>query len=287
MSSDGPAPEPAVVDSEFRAATCHRQVGLVLQKGKSLRAGCRFALRVAKTPEDLEAMSEERAKTGVEWAKFEMPGDDLELDLEAYPGLVLPPPPPPQDAAGAGDGGGGDFLPGVAGAAPAKDGSGGSASGDGDADADGDLSNLYVALQGWVRHEVDDPEVRLRPKVADTGAAAGAVVVRGAAAGTEEAGTSEGGATAAVAVGDGFGCAASTSDSTNLAAAAVAAADAADAANRLQAAAAPLPALEDEVTEALKREQERLREKTRGNRGRIDTQLDVLKPMVQEASNFA
>ena len=280
VSSDAPPPEPVVVDSEFRAATCHRQVGLVLQKGKTLRAGCRFALRVAKTPEDLQAMAEERAETGVEWAKYEMPGDDLELDLEAYPGLVLPP--PPQNAAAAGDG---DLLPGVTGAAPpaagstegpqGKEGSGGAASRDGDADEDGDLSNLYVALQGWVRHDVNDAEVRLRPRGAGTGAA-GAVVVSGATTGGAEA-ASEGGA-AAVAVGD---------DTTNLAAAAVAAADAAAAANKLQAAAAPLPVLEDEVTEALKREQEKLRETTRRNRETIDAKLAVLNPMVQEASNFA
>lgn len=188
-------------------------------------------------------------------------------------------------------------MPGVAGTTPPaaaaagvegqKEGSGGAASGGGDGgggggghgDADGDLSNLYVALQGWVRHEVDDAEVRLRPRGAG---AAGAVVSDATGA---EAGASEGGKGAAVS--DGPAVAASTSDSTNLAAAAVAAADAAAAAKKLEAAATPLPVLEDEVTEALKREQARLKETTRRNRETIDAQRAVLNPMVQEASSFA
>ena len=63
------------------------QVGLLLQRSNKLRAGCRFALRVAETPEEVAAIRAERAETGVAWTKYEVP-DDIELDRKAYPGLL-------------------------------------------------------------------------------------------------------------------------------------------------------------------------------------------------------
>ena len=287
--ASSPLPEPAVVDHELKAATCHRQVGLVLQKGNTLRAGLRFAFRVARTPEDIQAMAKERAETGVEWAKYEVPGDDLELDLEAYPGLVLPPPPPPLEEQGqkvgaGGGGGGGDggvLLPGISGpAAGAEEGAQTEMSGDGggdaaDDDADADVSNLYVALQGFMAHDVNDPEVRLRPR----GTGSDALVAAAA--------SSEGGAAAAAAATDEVpAVAASTSDSTNLAAAAVAAADAAAAVEKIQSVAAPLPVLEDEVTESLKRTQTCLKIQTKKNLETIDAKKEMIKQKVIEAARL-
>ncbi|CAN0088836.1 unnamed protein product, partial [Scytosiphon promiscuus] len=180
-------PKPSIVDSGIAAATCHRQVGLVLQKGKNLRAGCRFALRVVRTPEEFQEMEKERVEKGVEWARYEMPApDELDLDLAAYPGLVQAPPKPTGQEAGK-TGPDGDVparLPGIAAvpeaaaAGSGDDDKGGAGGGGGSGDADYDLSNLWVALQGWVKHDVEDTEVRLQPRgaLADHPAAAGALV---------------------------------------------------------------------------------------------------------------
>lgn len=269
--------KPAVVDSGITAATCHRQVGLVLQKGKDLRAGCRFALRVVRTPEEFKEMERERVEKGVEWARYEMPApDELDLDLAAYPGLVQAPPVQAEEktAAGKGDDDPARRLPGIAAAAAPEAGSGDGGKGGGGADDDADdvdLSSLWVALQGWVKHDVGDAEVRLQPRGADAGTT---LVAAGRAA-------------TAAAPGAGADAEGMQDDSTDLAAEAVAAADAAAAAAKVAAAARPLPALEDEVTEALKFEQEKLKKKTEDNRKIIDAMLSVLKPMVTDASSFA
>lgn len=178
----------------------------MLQKGH-LRAGCRFALRVAKTPEDYAAIQDEIASHGVEWTKYEVPED---LDREDFPGLRTAASDGPAASAGTagtaagaavgvydgGGGGGGDLLPGIgpvvtaavvgggggdAGAVTVASVNGGegdegvarimpapvpavavaaAAVTNGDGEGGGDL---YVALQGWVAHDADHAEVRLRP----------------------------------------------------------------------------------------------------------------------------
>ena len=162
------------------------QVGLVLQRGKKIRAGCRFALRMAETPEEIAALWTERAETGIEWTKYEVP-DDIELDRDAYPGLLMAASSSSDGGSGAGMGAGVGASGSSNGGVPMLE------AGSVDVDADGGwgggggevgdvLSTLYVALQGWVKLDVDDPEVGFRQRVAG-GVAAGSdrmyVQVRG------------------------------------------------------------------------------------------------------------
>lgn len=146
------------------------QVKLLVQKG-NLRAGCRFALRVAETNEDVAALEADRAENGVEWTKFEaLPCEELiDVDRDAFPGLkqaegvcgggadagngarCLP-------AVGAVGGEGVLMANGVIGVSPDEE------AGEGKGKWDVSLDNLYVALQGWVGHSVDDADVRFRPK---------------------------------------------------------------------------------------------------------------------------
>ncbi|CAM9671614.1 unnamed protein product, partial [Ectocarpus sp. 12 AP-2014] len=285
-SSDAsPRPEPTVVDSDCVAASCHRQVGLVMQRGKSLRVGCRFALRVAETLEDERAIEKERAEGGVQWSRFEMPADDeLDLDLGAYPGLMVGASKPrglEEQQSATGEAGGEDdgvLLPGIAAAPPAAAGaekaasSSGDGNGDGDGDGECDVSSLFVALQGWTKHDVDDPEVRFQPR--------GAVIADASREG-------EGGNGAAADPGGRLAHTASADDSTDIAAAAVAAADAAAAAEKVMKAAEPLPVMDDEVVQALKLQQDKLRGNTEGCLKRIDPIRAIVDPMVGEASSFA
>lgn len=292
-------PKLTVVDSELARGTGDRQVGLLLQKSNTVRVGCRFAFRVARTPEDVQDMVRERAATGIEWAKYEVPDDDLELDFEAYPGLVQAPlprkKPPPrlleiEGGSSSSNSGGGvvgdsaDILPGTG------DGEQKEASGDGGgggSDGEDDLFNLYVALQGWVKHDVGDAEVVLRPRgaAAVKPAFAGAVAAAAAAADATGAGASSEGGGDVLSI-EGTDVAASTSDSTNLAAAAVASADAAAAAEEMIAAATPLQVLDDETTEAIKFQQSCLRSVTSETQARIARARDQLNRDAEAAAKF-
>lgn len=300
-TSSGPL-KLSVANSELARATGDRQVGLLLQKSNVARAGCHFAFRVARTPEDVQDMVREREETGVEWTKYEVPDDDLELDFEAFPGLVQAPlprkkKPPPQvlditggvsigDSGGGVVGGGGDLLRGAV-DVEQKEASGDGGGGGGSDGDDDDLSNLYVALQGWVKHDVGDNEVVLRPLDAAAVKPAGAGAVVAAAAGAAGAGaSSQGGGGGGALTIEGADVAASTSDSTNLAAAAVASADAAAVVEQISAGAAPLPVLEDEATEAMKLAQSCLKNLTHKTQARIAPTRAELNREAEEAAKF-
>ncbi|CAM9790447.1 unnamed protein product, partial [Laminaria digitata] len=287
-SSEPGLPEPSVVDSGFKTATGHRQVGLLLQRGNKLRAGCRFALRVAETPEEVDAIRAERAETGVAWTKYEVP-DDIELDRKAYPGLLT------ADSVGGGSGGGpgagasgggsngGVSLPG-AGAMVVHAGGGGGGGGGGGSGGEEDVtSKLYVALQGWVNHDMNDAEVGFRARVAGGSGGVVAQQVRRRCYG-----------------GGGGVCdlrnLLDLLDSLDL----IKLLDLLDLLDSLALldslvlldsldllGAAPLPMLEDEVTEALMREQATLRAHTQSLQGEISTKMTSLQPIIDNASDFS
>lgn len=159
------------------------QLGIVFQRGK-LRAGCRFAIRAARTPEEIAEV-----KRGGVWDKLEIPVG-IERERMFFPGLRQG-----DTSTAAPDGVDGVVcLPGKGAAdfrskddsisppsseAVANGGSQGE-SGDDWGEEEVDEDNLWVKLQGWVRHDCDDEDVRFRPRrLCDEGAGAAGQVSSG------------------------------------------------------------------------------------------------------------
>ncbi|CAN0035354.1 unnamed protein product, partial [Sphacelaria rigidula] len=90
-----PRPPQPLQPSAFKAAECHRQVSIAVHKhDQPRRAGLHYALRIADTPEQREALEAERANGGPEWTAYE-PLSQRVLD-ELFPTRPPPAAPPVQ-----------------------------------------------------------------------------------------------------------------------------------------------------------------------------------------------